>query len=137
MNTAIITLEDFTGERHAVVIFHCNTIEKANTIAEFLSSKSEAVVVSVKFIQETLWQHTDPNQGTAYDCVAQRLCLYFGNMDNGDPVYFEIPAPKESLLTEQQTPTIEIGGEVKALLEASTSINELFYKNGGLSSLLI
>lgn len=133
MNTAIITLKDFTESRHAVVIPRCKSQSDANTIADFIASKSEAIVLSVQFIQETLREEGNPGQGTAYDCVAQRLKFWFHD-DENEQIYFEIPAPKESLLTEQQTPTATIKTEVTNLLSGTTSTENLYYINGGLLS---
>lgn len=135
MNTAVITLQDFTGERHAVVISRCRSNSDANTLAQFLSAQSDAVVISVRFVEETLWADADPHQGSAYDCVAQRLKLWYHDEGNRH-IIFEIPAPKENTLTEDQKATAGIKESIAELLIQCTEANEIFYQNSGLVSLI-
>lgn len=115
---ALITLQDFEKRQYTECIDGVKTLDDALLVADFISSNSAAALVSVRWQQERIFEG-EGVEGSAYDTVRQRLSVKLRS-DENDWFMFDIPAPKDSVFTKDQTGQLVILREIKTLLDNAT-----------------
>ena len=115
---ALITLQDFQKRQYTECIDGVKTLDDALLIADFLQEHSMAVVISVRWQQERIFERSGV-EGGAYDTVKQRLAVKMRNTEN-DWFVFDIPAPKDSIFDTDQTGKLTILADIKTLLDNAT-----------------
>lgn len=118
---ALITLQDFQNRQYTECIDNVKTLDDALLIADFIAANSAAAVVSVRWQQERIFERNGV-PGGAYDTVKQRLSVKMRSTEN-EWFIFDIPAPKDSVFTEDQTGQLAILRDIKTLIDNATSKN--------------
>ena len=118
---ALITLQDFEGRQYTECVDAVKSMDDALNIAEMIQNNSMAALVSVRWQQERIFEGAG-KEGGAYDTVKQRLSVKMRSTEN-EWFIFDIPAPKDSVFTEDQTGQLTILRDIKTLIDNATGKN--------------
>lgn len=130
IRTGKITFEDSQKHQFTIVIRNCNNLDSVRTLAEKIQAYSTAALFAYSLTEEVpVIGNTSSGH---YDRVEQQLKLVFRS--DADMVYVYIPAPTDDVVDAHQEAPADIAGEIKALLEANTSYQNIIYKGGALTA---
>ena len=128
--TGKIILEDAWKHQFVVVLTNCKDLSSVQQLAERLQTYSAAAVIGYSLTDEIFLSGTTISG--AYERVEQQLKLVFRS--DADTIYFYIPAPKDSTVDAHQEASATLAGDIKQLIESTTTYTSLIYKGGGLVS---
>lgn len=108
------------------------TKAKAETLAKYLSTHSDAAVTGIGINHTVSGDETDKGK---YDRVEQKLVYLFQTDKSGTTKRFSLPAPRDEDVNEDQEPDSDTAEDVADMLKSVTGIKEtLVYNGGGLQS---
>lgn len=118
MTRAYIIFRDIQEHYFTLILERCLSLQAAQSVADFLETKSAAKIIAYGFVQEFAYKGKAAQETGYYDRVAQQLKLIF-RRDDGEILDFLIPAPLDSLIDADQEATPEILADAQALLQSS------------------
>lgn len=130
IRTGKITFEDSQKHQFTLVIRNCNDLNSVKTIAEKIQAYSTAALYAYSLTEEVpVIGNTSSGN---YDRVEQQLKLVFRS--DAEIIYVYIPAPTNDAVDAHQEAPANIAGEIKTLIEETTSFRNVVYKGGGLTA---
>lgn len=124
------TLRDYKGKTSIVTVDVTGTptLAKAKTLADFLTTHSDAQVIGYNCSQSATVENDECDQGK-YDRVEQKLVFLFSEK-SGSSRRFSIPAPRDEDVDIDQEGSSDLAEDINDLLKTLGATKENMRFNG-------